>query len=172
MKVLILYGTTEGQTRKIAQFIADHIIDKYSISLYDANDNPPPPYGFDVVIVCASLHTGRYQNAVAHYVKENATYLNSIKTAFVSVSLTAAGSDEEAWKDLNHIADTFLQNMLWKPAVVEQVAGALKYTEYDFFKKMVLKMIAQNAGGSTDTSKDTEYTDWSQLKRLIEKLTL
>jgi menaquinone-dependent protoporphyrinogen oxidase len=53
---------------------------------------------------------------------------------------------------------------------VEQVAGALRYTQYDFFKKFTLRMIAKRAGGSTDTSHDTEYTDWKQVNEILMKL--
>lgn len=171
MKVLILYGTTEGQTRKVAQYLAEQSAQHgHIVSLYEANDNPPDVEGFEVVIVCASVHVGRYQSGVAHYVKHHAAKLNAIKTAFVSVSLTAASEDEASWIDLNHITETFLHYVGWNPSLVEQVAGALRYTQYDFFKKFTLRMIARRAGGSTDTSHDTEYTDWKQVNEILTKL--
>lgn len=173
MKVMILYGTTEGQTRKIAQYMYEQCLQRHhQVSLWDATDQPPSVFDFDVIIICASIHTGRYQTGITHYILRNAEALNRRKAAFVSVSLTAAGTDEEAWKELHHITDTFLEHVQWKPMVVEQVAGALRYTQYDFFKKLVLKMIAKKAGGSTDTSHDTEYTDWKQVDGILKKLDL
>jgi menaquinone-dependent protoporphyrinogen oxidase len=48
------------------------------------------------------------------------------------------------------------------------VAGALVYTKYDYFKRLVMKLIADRRGGDTDTSKDHEYTDWAALYRFGE----
>lgn len=173
MKVMILYGTTEGQTRKIAQYMHDQCVQrKHVVSLCDATDGPPSIFDFDIVIICASVHAGRYQSSVTHYILRHAEALNRRKAAFVSVSLTAAGTDNAAWKDLHHITETYLEHVKWSPKVVEQVAGALLYTQYDFFKRLVLKMIAGKAGGSTDTSHDTEYTDWKQVDGILKKLDL
>ena len=44
------------------------------------------------------------------------------------------------------------------------VAGALLYTHYNFFVRWLMKRIVANAGGDTDTSKDYEYTDWSDVR--------
>jgi menaquinone-dependent protoporphyrinogen oxidase len=52
-----------------------------------------------------------------------------------------------------------------------QVAGALKYTQDDFFKRLMLQMISKSSGGSTDTSKDHEYTDWTALARFVSDFT-
>ena len=39
MKILIAYGTTEGQTRKIARFCADHLIEQgHSVEILGAGD--------------------------------------------------------------------------------------------------------------------------------------
>ena len=39
MRILICYATTEGQTRKICRFVADHLMDKgHSVELLSADD--------------------------------------------------------------------------------------------------------------------------------------
>jgi menaquinone-dependent protoporphyrinogen oxidase len=55
--------------------------------------------------------------------------------------------------------------------MVRLIAGALKYTQYDFFKRYIMRMIAQQAGGDTDTSHDTEYTDWDDVGRFVDEYT-
>ena len=40
------------------------------------------------------------------------------------------------------------------------MAGALQYREYDFFTRLVMRMIARHHGQSTDTKQDIDYTDW------------
>jgi len=53
---------------------------------------------------------------------------------------------------------------------MEMIAGALKYTQYNFFIKWVMKGIARKEGGSTDTSRDHEYTDWEQVTAYARRL--
>jgi len=171
MKILIIYGTTEGQTRKISHFLKDEAENEgHTVTLADSSDNPPAPQGYDVVLIGASLHGHKYQVTVSHYIKENAEALNHVKSGFFSVSLTAADNDAESWKELQEITANFLTETGWKPLIVEQVAGALLYTKYDFFKKLIMRMIAKRTGRKTDTSTDYEYTDWTKVKAFLERM--
>lgn len=169
MKLLILYGTTEGQTRKIARFIEDEVEQMgWSATICNLTEEVVYPKGFDAVVIASSIHMGKYQTAVADYAIRNAVELNKMPTAFISVSLTAAGDDEESWKELHEITDHFLRHCEWRPARTLQAAGALKYTQYDWLKKTLLRMIAKNAGGSTDTTQDHEYTNWDEVRGFIK----
>jgi menaquinone-dependent protoporphyrinogen oxidase len=47
------------------------------------------------------------------------------------------------------------------------VAGALVYSKYSFFTKLIMKTISRRAGGPTDTSRDYEFTDWVALDRFV-----
>lgn len=171
MKLLIVYGTTEGQTRKICEFINDKAKESdHQVSLVNALESHIHPAAFDAVIIGASVHAGRYQAAVEHYVEENSQELNDKISAFLSVSLTAASDEEESWEELRGQTEAFLNKTGWHPTFIEQVAGALRYTKYNFLKKFIMRMIAKKSGGSTDTSKDAEYTDWEQLKAVLDRV--
>lgn len=171
MKLLIVYGTTEGQTRKVCEFLRDKAKEAgHEVSVIDSTGADLAPKGFDAVVIGASLHAERYQASVRHYVQEHIDALNKIPGAFLSVSLTAAHDEHESWKELKEITENFLKETGWNPTFVEQVAGALRYTKYNFLKKFIMRMIAQKSGGSTDTSKDHEYTDWDQVERVIKRL--
>ena len=172
MKVLIIYGSTEGQTRKIANFLKDETEKLgHQVNLTDSTDNPAiSPSGYDVVLVGASVHMHKYQSAVVHYIKTHIEALNKMVSGFFSVSMSAASDDAESKKELGDITATFLKETGWRPAQIEQVAGALLYTKYDFFKKLIMRMIAKRHGENTDTSGDYEYTDWSKLKVFLEKM--
>src|SRR5215475_12097536 len=64
MKLLIVYGTSEGQTRKIAGFVAEHLAQQeHQTQLVSAIDATAAidPRDFDAVIIAASVHAGRYQ---------------------------------------------------------------------------------------------------------------
>lgn len=169
MKLLVLYATTEGHTRKIAHFMEDAAEEMgWEVDMQDVTKDAKAPTGYDAVLLGASLHGGKYQAAIADYAKRYANELNGTVSGFVSVSLTAASKDEESWKELHEITDHFLNYCKWKPQMTRQTAGALKYLEYDWLKKMLMRHIAKNSGGSTDTKHDHEYTNWEELKQFVK----
>jgi len=172
MNTLIIYGTTEGQTRKIANFASEELQKLgHTSAVHDATQQPPSPEGFDSVIIASSIHVGAYQTAVIDYVTRHASMLNTKRSAFLSVCLAVASGAEEAQREADAILHAFLEKSGWAPTETMQVAGALKYTQYDFFKRLMLQMISKSSGGSTDTSKDHEYTDWTALARFVSDFT-
>ena len=61
MKILIVYGTTEGQTRKISNFIEAILKDSgHEVTVADASEAPPPPSSYDAVIIGASIYYTSY----------------------------------------------------------------------------------------------------------------
>jgi menaquinone-dependent protoporphyrinogen oxidase len=56
-----------------------------------------------------------------------------------------------------------------KPRHVRLVNGALLYTRYDFFKRMMMKMISRQQGRTTDTAHDHEYTDWADVEAFVDE---
>jgi menaquinone-dependent protoporphyrinogen oxidase len=168
MKFLVVYGTTEGQTRKIAGYIEGVLVEAgHEATIADATSEPPAPYAYDAVLIGGSLHAHKYQSAVSHYIRRHAAGLNKMPGAFFSVCLAVASDLEDEHKGAEKIASDFLEQTGWKPLMVTQIAGALKYTEYDFFKRLIMKMISKREGRSTDTSKDYEFTDWNAVKKFV-----
>lgn len=171
MKLLLVYGTTEGQTRKIARFVVDHLERRgHQTLLVDAIEATAAadPRGFDSVIIAASLHAGRYQSAVVHFVRQHLAAIDTRPNAFLSVSLAAASDDEDDALGLERCVIDFSQQTGWTPRFVHHVAGAFRYTSYDFLKRWAMKYIAHRKGAPTDTSQDHELTDWADLARFID----
>lgn len=171
MNALLVYGTTEGQTRKVAQFVADHLAQGghqvQSINAVDATSAIDPGQ-FDAVIIAASLHAGSYQPAVAHFVSEHLTAVRARPNAFLSISLAAASDDEDDARGLEQCLAKFTQQTGWVPRHTHHVAGAFRYTSYDFLKRWAMKYIAYRRGGPLDTSRDYELTDWEELARFVD----
>jgi menaquinone-dependent protoporphyrinogen oxidase len=171
VKLLIVYGTSEGQTEKISRFVADHLAERGHQTLAVNAIEPAQeadPRGFDAVIIAASLHAGRYQAAVIHYLREHLAAIDARPNAFLSVSLAAAGDDEEDIEGLKKCVADFTHETGWTPRCVHHVAGAFRYTAYDFLKRWAMKYIAYRKGGPTDTSRDYELTDWDDLTRFVD----
>lgn len=171
MNILLIFGTTEGQTQKIASFVADRLVLKgHQVSMADATKREPAhdPGGFAAVIVAASLHAGHYQPAVVQFVRENLSAIMARPNAFLSVSLAAASDEPGDLTGLAQCVDAFVKETGWTPARIHHVAGAFRFTAYDFFKRWAMKYIAYRKGLPTDTHHDYELTDWDDLAQFAD----
>ena len=170
-RVLVVYGTTEGQTKKIADALAGALASHGALAdVRAAGDQPPAPGGYAGVVVAASIHAGQYQRPVRRWVRAHRDTLEAMPAAFVSVCLGVLQHDEKARRDLERILDGFVAETGWRPSVVKHVAGALPYTRYGWLKRLLMRRIVGKAGGDTDTSRDYEYTDWADLDRFSADL--
>jgi menaquinone-dependent protoporphyrinogen oxidase len=171
-KILIAYGTTEGQTAKIAHHIADaarrlgHGADVAHVSELGPTTDLD---AYDAAIVGASVHEGRYQAAVVHFIEQHKRWLGARPSAFFSVSLAAASRNPGEVAEIQRYISELAQHSGWKPDSTDSFAGALKYTQYSWLKRALMKHISQKEGGDIDTSRDFEYTDWSQVTRFAER---
>ena len=169
--ILIVYGTTEGQTAKIAEHLADagrrlgHTVDVRHAPDATADVDPG---GYDAVLIGASVHEGRYQRAVRDFVERHAEALSARPSAFFSVSLAAASRNAGERAAVERIAADFEAHAGWTPQRTASFAGALRYTQYSWLKRALMKYISGKEGGDTDTSRDFEYTDWGAVTRFAE----
>ena len=168
MKILILYGTTEGHTTRIAEHLAEVVRARGNavdaVHLKRAQDVLLD--GYDAVIVGGSIHMGKHEDSVRDFVVKNRVALEGLPSAFFSVSLAAHGdmANAEAY------VENFEQETGWRPAQVGLFSGALLYRQYGFFKRLMMKKIVSSKPGglSTDTARDHEYTDWEQVTGFAE----
>ena len=167
-KIFLTYGTTEGQTAKIADFIADVLRDHgHDTTLVDVKDTAGSvPEGYDAVIVGASIHMGKHDKHVVDFVRKNQDILARVPSAFFSVSLAAQGDTTEA----EGYVEQFEQETGWQPDKVALFGGALLYTQYGFIKRHMMKRIVHDKPGNlgTDLSRDYVYTEWDGVKRFAE----
>jgi menaquinone-dependent protoporphyrinogen oxidase len=170
MKVAIVYGTTEGHTRLIAQRIAEWLSkDGHELQLVDSAAVPADlDLGqFEAFIVAGSIHAGKHQAPLIHFAKTHAPDLREKPSAFISANLTAVLEDESHSAEVQACIERFFQETDWVPTLYTPVAGALLYTQYDWLKRMLIRAIVKQRGGDTDTSHDYEYTDWEALRQFV-----
>jgi menaquinone-dependent protoporphyrinogen oxidase len=165
--ILVIFGTTDGHTRKVAQFLAASLRAADALIECDvirAGHIDVSPQQYDAVIVCASVQGGKYQKPVANWVRRHAAALNQKPTAFVSVCLGVLQKDPAVDRQLEAIVERFFARAGWHANRVKQIAGALVYTKYGWLKRWIMKRIVAKAGGDIDTTRDYEYTDWPDLQ--------
>lgn len=172
VRILVVYGTTEGQTRKIAQHLGAELEKLgHAVEIRDSTTmtDPLAEGAFDAAMVGASVHQGRHQTAVHHFVQANLGVLERLPTAFFSVSLVASSPDPEDRKDAENLIQAFCEGTGWHPTLTRSIAGALRYTEYDFLKRWIMKLIVRHYGGPADSSRDYELTDWDDVTRFAQE---
>jgi menaquinone-dependent protoporphyrinogen oxidase len=167
LNILIVYGTTGGQTRKIAEWTATHIREhSHQAELRDsAAFAPVLDLGtYDAFIIAASVHQEYHQETITNFVTAHLKVLENKPSAFISVSLTAELEEKEAQKYL----DRFLAMTGWRPRM-NPLGGALRFTEYDYFQEQIAKIIVMKRGDASTNKQDREFTDWNALAGFIDK---
>lgn len=169
MRILIVYGTTEGHTRQLCDIAsvelnqAGHDV----TTVHAGGRSDPEPEAYDAVILAASLHVGQYQAPLVDYARRHAAQLAAVPNAFISVSLSAAGENPDDWAGLEQCVERFATESKWTPKLIHHAAGAIRYSHYDFFKRLLLKYIARKRGQDTVTSRDYDLTDYEALKAFV-----
>jgi menaquinone-dependent protoporphyrinogen oxidase len=173
--IAILYATREGHTRRIAERLGEALgAAGYAAELANvAKLSEAPDFGrFAAVLLAASVHGGRHEREMVELVKRHRAALEGLPTAFLSVSLTEAGAEDarepqerraRAAADVKEMIDRFVHETGWHPDRIKPVAGALPYTHYNPFIRLVMRLIVKRQGGDTDTSRDYDYTNWDEL---------
>jgi menaquinone-dependent protoporphyrinogen oxidase len=167
VKAAIIYHSKYGQTKKIALHIKEvlnsaniqcELTDVDSVSGSFCLD------GFQAVLIGGPIYQSVHSKRLKKFVGENLSQLKQIPSAFFSVSLSAAG-DANQCADATSCMSQFLESTGWSPTAKTIVAGSLPYRKYNWFTRLLMKWTVSRAGGDTDTSKNHEYTDWSELSR-------
>jgi menaquinone-dependent protoporphyrinogen oxidase len=167
-RFLVLYSTTDGQTRKIAAAIADEFRafgDEVDVANAKRPHPPIRPDDYLAVVVAGSVHAGGYQRSVRRWVGAHRDGLAGRPTAFVSVCMGVVEHNPTTDRELDRILTRFFEKTGWRPTMTKIVAGALPFTKYNWLKRRVmLRIVRKQMGSNVDTRRDYEYTDWNDLK--------
>jgi menaquinone-dependent protoporphyrinogen oxidase len=170
-RILIVYGSFDGQARRIAERIAAvFTADGHKVSVRDADF--PMAAGdisdHDAVVIGGGVRIGRFPRSLGRAVHGRAAAIEGRPNAFFSVCM-AARDPVRGEETARGYAGKFLAACGWKPRLTAAFAGALRYTRYNPFVRMLMKAISKSAGGDTDTSRDFEYTDWAAVERFARE---
>ncbi|WP_107773935.1 flavodoxin domain-containing protein [Nocardioides sediminis] len=167
-RVLVAYGTSEGQTERIAEVIGDVLRDAgHEAAVLDVNDlGGVVPEGYDAVVLGASIHMGKHDKHVVALARDNLGTLERLPSAFFSVSLAAQGDQAEA----EGYVRQFEEETGWHPDQRALFGGALLYTHYGFLKRRMMRRIVAGKPGDlgVDTSRDYVYTEWDAVRAFAE----
>ncbi|MGY0216041.1 menaquinone-dependent protoporphyrinogen IX dehydrogenase [Endozoicomonadaceae bacterium StTr2] len=173
---LLLYASHDGQTARIMSSIAAELRAKnIEVDQLLLSANAPlrqltaeDLLEYSSVLIGAPIRYGRHMTAIQRFVGENHNWLNQIKSGFFSVNLTARKPERNS-RETNPYLKRMLSQVGWQPDMVEVFAGSLQYSRYPFYDRLMIQLIMKMTGGSTDTSKDIEYTDWNKVNDFADR---
>tara|TARA_B100000941_G_scaffold159251_1_gene113226 strand:+ start:1017 stop:1538 length:522 start_codon:yes stop_codon:yes gene_type:complete len=169
MNSLIIYSTTDGQTKKICETIKNNSLNKNSyevVSVDEAFQKEIEKY--DKIIIGASIRYGRHSPKVYKFIKNNKNILEKKKSAFFSVNVVARKQDKNT-PDTNPYIRKFLKKSSWQPIKLGVFAGKIDYPSLSFINKNVIRFIMLITSGPTNTKNTYEFTDWQGVKKFIEE---
>ena len=170
-KVLIIYSTTDGHTRKICLRLKqilegqDHQVELFSITDLDAIELT----AFDKIVIGASIRYGKHSKLVYDFVKRYQEILDSKPNAFFSVNVVARKPEKNS-PETNPYLKIFLRQIAWKPKNLAVFAGKIDYQKYNVFDRSIIRLIMWITKGPTDPHANIEFTDWSKVEEFAETI--
>lgn len=168
MRILVLYGTSEGHTQKVATFVAALLRQRgHDVSLLDPREQPVTLRlpDFDAAIIAARVHAGLYQRRIMRFVRNNRPWLDTVPNAFLSVSMMAANLRLGDMARAEGYVTRFVRRTGWTPRRIVHVPGARLYTRHNAIGRWILGVVDRNL---LDTARDHIWTDWAALERFAE----
>lgn len=169
-RVLVVYATLHGQTALIAEHISDRLRrEGVFASCFDVRDLGPDLAieSYEGVIVGASLYPGHHQSAVASFLRRHSLELSSLHTAFFSVTIDAAGSEEQR-AAAHRTAESFLAAARFQPELEQDLAGAFHFSRAGWLYKLFMRHLQKTHGIDNPWDEDVELTDWAEVDRFTE----
>ena len=169
-KILIVYSTTDGQTKKICEKIIKTGKKKQSIDILSIDDAIDLSIGeYRKIIIGASIRYGKHNPLVYEFVKVKRDELEKKSTAFFTVNVVARKKEKNT-PETNPYMKKFLELSGWKPDKLGVFAGKIDYPIYGFFDKQIIRLIMLITKGPTDTSQTYEFTDWDKVEQFSRKV--
>ena len=170
MKILIIYSSTDGHTKKICEVIKENLINKGEHHLTSIEKAPETNIQFyDYIIIGASIRYGKHNRKVFDFIEKNLNIIEKKKNAFFSVNVVAR-KNEKNTPETNPYIKKFLSKTRWKPKKLGVFAGKVDYPNYSFLNKQIIRFIMFITKGPIDTSKSFEFTNWDNVKKFAQEI--
>jgi len=163
-RILIIYSTTDGHTKKICQHLQKEIEQQaHQVTLISIDDALHADLvAFDKIVLGASIRYGKHHAKVYEFIKTNLEILESTPSALFSVNLVAR-KPEKRQPDTNPYTKKFLKQIAWQPGEMAVFAGKLDYQKYSFRDRSIIRLIMWITKGPTAPDTSKEFTDWKQV---------
>lgn len=169
MDVLVIFETVEGQTRKIVEFVEQHICAAgHGVKLFNTADRLGVLSfdGIDKVVLAAPVHERRHPKGFEVLVSASLSDLEARQTLLMSVSLKAAFPD-----GLEEAQDYLIEMEMrtgFEPDKEVLVAGAVRTSSYGYFENQIVQHAVLDGRDIKLVDGVHEFTDWDALGAEID----
>jgi menaquinone-dependent protoporphyrinogen oxidase len=164
-KILIIFSTTDGHTRKICLRLQEVIENQGNqvtvISVDDVSGIDLNSY--DKIVVGASIRYGKHSPKIYEFIKENMQILDAKSNAFFTVNVVARKAEKNT-PETNPYLIKFLRQISWKPKKLAVFAGKIDYQKYSSLDRFMIRLIMWMTKGPTDPKANIEFTNWKQVE--------
>ena len=169
-KTLIIYSTTDGQTKRICDRIIEFSKRKTEIPLCEIENAAEIHLAkYTKIVIGASIRYGKHNPLVYEFINVNREELEKKSTAFFTVNVVAR-KEEKNQPDTNPYMKKFLELSGWQPDKLAVFAGRFDYPSYRFFDRLIIRFIMLITKGPTDTSQTYEFTDWVKVEEFAKEV--
>ena len=151
MKILIIYSSKNGVSKRAAERLSSELLQSNEISVYDINDAPPSPEGFDVVILGGSIRMTKLNKKLKAYLKEHLEIISNMPAAFYICCGII--------RDFNDYKATELPSKINFSLGIECFGGELKPDKLHGIDKIIVKTMRNSI-----ESQDPDLADSSGLE--------
>jgi menaquinone-dependent protoporphyrinogen oxidase len=169
----LFYATRDGQSRRIAERIADRLIEKGINALpHDLAAALPAAQGLAEsrpVVVVAAVRYGRHLPEAQQFLAIYRALRDPPPLVLLSVNLTARKPGKNTAEGNVYLRKLIARNHL-KPAFAAAIAGRLEYPRYGWLDKQAIRFIMLLTGGPTDPKTCVEYTAWNEVDGVARRI--
>ena len=159
--VLIAYYSHAGHTARIVRTIMETIVAEGHacdmIDMMEAVREGVDWAKYDIVIVGSPIVYGVYNKIVWEFCSQYKNEIESRPNSFFNVTVVAR-TPEKATPMGNRYLQTFVKRSPWKPRDLKCFAGKVDYPNWNFFERMMIRLIMKITDGHTD------YTDYNDVR--------
>ncbi|WP_300056137.1 flavodoxin domain-containing protein [uncultured Roseobacter sp.] len=169
MTVLMAYASLEGQTGKIAGFVADHLRQAgVAVEVFDTADKTAPldVDGFERAVLAAPVHERRHPLTFEVFLGAHRTELEARPTLMLSVSLNAAFAEGRA-EAQEYVTEMEMRTRFAATRTL-LVPGAVQAGSYEYFETQILRHVVLRDFDYDVSDGPKEFTDWAALRQELD----
>ena len=157
MKVLIVYSTHGGASKRCAEMLEEKIKNRFEVTLVNVKEKngAPSPEEYDVAVIGGPVRFGHIDKTLRNYLKNNAEKLNEISSAFFYCCGFPA--------DVEEYIDTQFPKELNFSLGVHCFGGELKPEKLKGFDKLVVKMVRSHINSQDFEESDADHAPLPEL---------
>ena len=167
---LIIYSSTDGQTKNICSRIGDFVSDDALLKILSLSEATKADIEkYDQIIIGASIRYGKHKKELFKFIDINLDEITKKDNAFFSVNVVARKPEKNS-PETNPYMQKFLLKSSWVPQKLAVFAGKIDYPKYNFVDRQMIRLIMWITKGPTNIKNTYEFTDWNKVDSFAKEL--